>query len=120
MPSATDPLAEIVRTSRSSTECLRRLREALATRPLDEQAEELAAAMDSYAAKALLRPRRSPGGEAPPSPTPLSADGECRAKDPATCPVHGSPTGKVAEPDPEDSTPANPVQSQLKNRNATP
>ncbi|MBQ9727096.1 MAG: DUF935 family protein [Kiritimatiellae bacterium] len=73
-PSAPDPLAEIVRTSRSSTECLRRLREALATRPLDEQAEELAAAMDSYAAKALLRTRRSPDGEAPPSTIPLSAN----------------------------------------------
>ena len=58
-PPSPDPLAEIVRTSRSSTECLRRLREALATRPLDEQAEELAAAMDSYAAKALLRTRKS-------------------------------------------------------------
>lgn len=73
VPSVPDPLAEIVRSSKTSTECLRRLREALATRPLDEQAEELAAAMDSYAAKALLRPRRSPDGEAPPSPTPLSA-----------------------------------------------
>ena len=54
-----DPLAEIVRTSKTFTECLRRLREALASRPLDEQAEELAAAMDSYAAKALLRTRKS-------------------------------------------------------------
>ncbi|MBR1836417.1 MAG: DUF935 family protein, partial [Kiritimatiellae bacterium] len=69
-----DPLSEIVRTSRSSTECLRRLREALASRPLDEQAEELAAAMDSYAAKALLRTRRSPDDRAPSRPTPLSVD----------------------------------------------
>ncbi len=86
-PPSPDPLAEIVRTSRSSTECLRRLREALATRPLDEQAEELAAAMDSYAAKALLRPRRrSPDGEAPPSPTPLSVD--------ANGAHHGDHTGR--------------------------
>lgn len=54
-PATEDPIAEIVRTSKSSTECLRRLREALADRSLDEQAEKLAAAMDSYAARALLR-----------------------------------------------------------------
>ena len=58
-PATEDPIAEIVRTSKSSTECLRRLREALADRSLDEQAEKLAAAMDSYAAKALLRTRKS-------------------------------------------------------------
>lgn len=70
VPPVTDPLAEIVRSSKTSTECLRRLREALATRPLDEQAEELAAAMDSYAARALLRTRRIPAHEPPPPPPP--------------------------------------------------
>ena len=50
---APDPLAEIVRTSRSATECLRRLREALANRPLDDQAAFLAEAMELYARRAL-------------------------------------------------------------------
>lgn len=50
---APDPLAEIVRTSSSATECLRRLREAIANRPLDDQAAFLAEAMELYARRAL-------------------------------------------------------------------
>lgn len=46
-------LAGIVRSSRSSGECLRRIREAVASLPLEDQAERLASAMDAYTRRAL-------------------------------------------------------------------